>query len=194
MPPEWRNRQRGWEPDDPHQPSRLSGPVPLSPQHTTEKGELITKVGSPIAHVPLLSTICSAFSGTVIVLAAYITLPVLYIAKDRKYWLWLNKKAGCFGRRRGKWRRHSFRERDGGKVCINILTQKHISYISWRLLLSCICGFAHRVINRKQTLGKPDQRDLNENLAATHGLAHMIQECRKLFRVSICACALITLK
>ncbi|XP_041821587.1 rho GTPase-activating protein 7 isoform X2 [Chelmon rostratus] len=40
-----------------------------------------------------------------------------------------------------------------------------------------------RVINRKQTLGKPDQRDLNENLAATHGLAHMIQECRKLFRI-----------
>ncbi|CAL8273772.1 unnamed protein product [Gadus morhua 'NCC'] len=40
-----------------------------------------------------------------------------------------------------------------------------------------------RVMNRKPTLGKPDQRDLNENLAATHGLAHMIQECRKLFRV-----------
>uniref|UniRef100_H2LN67 Rho GTPase-activating protein 7 n=1 Tax=Oryzias latipes TaxID=8090 RepID=H2LN67_ORYLA len=40
-----------------------------------------------------------------------------------------------------------------------------------------------RVMNRKQTLGKPDQRDLNENLAATHGLTHMIQECRKLFRI-----------
>uniref|UniRef100_A0A3Q3GZZ1 Rho GTPase-activating protein 7 n=1 Tax=Labrus bergylta TaxID=56723 RepID=A0A3Q3GZZ1_9LABR len=40
-----------------------------------------------------------------------------------------------------------------------------------------------RVMNRKTTLGKPDQRDLNENLAATHGLAHMIQECRKLFRI-----------
>lgn len=40
-----------------------------------------------------------------------------------------------------------------------------------------------RVMNRKQTLGKPDQRDLNENLAATHGLAHMIQECRKIFRI-----------
>lgn len=86
---------------------------------------------------------------------------------------------------------HSFRERDGGKACINILTQKRISCISWRLLPSCICGYAHRVINRKHTLGKPDQRDLNENLAATHGLAHMIQECRKLFRVSISASALI---
>lgn len=42
-----------------------------------------------------------------------------------------------------------------------------------------------RVMNRKQMLGKPDQRDLNENLAATHGLAHMIQECRKLFRVCV---------
>uniref|UniRef100_A0A8C7XA46 Rho GTPase-activating protein 7 n=1 Tax=Oryzias sinensis TaxID=183150 RepID=A0A8C7XA46_9TELE len=40
-----------------------------------------------------------------------------------------------------------------------------------------------RLMNRKQTLGKPDQRDLNENLAATHGLTHMIQECRKLFRI-----------
>uniref|UniRef100_A0A673FK74 Rho GTPase-activating protein 7 n=1 Tax=Sinocyclocheilus rhinocerous TaxID=307959 RepID=A0A673FK74_9TELE len=40
-----------------------------------------------------------------------------------------------------------------------------------------------RVMNRKNTLGKPDQRDLNENLAATHGLAHMIQECRKLFLI-----------
>ncbi|XP_028323512.1 rho GTPase-activating protein 7 isoform X2 [Gouania willdenowi] len=40
-----------------------------------------------------------------------------------------------------------------------------------------------RVMNRKQMLGKPDQKDLNENLAATHGLAHMIQECRKLFRI-----------
>ncbi|XP_066515822.1 rho GTPase-activating protein 7 [Hoplias malabaricus] len=40
-----------------------------------------------------------------------------------------------------------------------------------------------RVISRKNALGKPDQRDLNENLAATHGLTHMIQECRKLFQV-----------
>uniref|UniRef100_A0A8C1MC80 Rho GTPase-activating protein 7 n=1 Tax=Cyprinus carpio TaxID=7962 RepID=A0A8C1MC80_CYPCA len=40
-----------------------------------------------------------------------------------------------------------------------------------------------RFINRKNALGKPDQRDLNENLAATHGLAHMIQECRKLFLI-----------
>uniref|UniRef100_A0A3B1JSF1 Rho GTPase-activating protein 7 n=1 Tax=Astyanax mexicanus TaxID=7994 RepID=A0A3B1JSF1_ASTMX len=40
-----------------------------------------------------------------------------------------------------------------------------------------------RVMSRKNALGKPDQRDLNENLAATHGLAHMIQECRKLFQV-----------
>lgn len=51
--------------------------------------------------------------------------------------------------------------------------------------LSFPCAFLKRVMNRKQTLGKPDQRDLNENLAATHGLAHMLQECRKLFRVSI---------
>ncbi|XP_046699322.1 rho GTPase-activating protein 7 isoform X3 [Silurus meridionalis] len=40
-----------------------------------------------------------------------------------------------------------------------------------------------RVMSRKNPLGKPDQRDLNENLAATHGLTHMIQESRKLFQI-----------
>ncbi|XP_035385430.1 LOW QUALITY PROTEIN: rho GTPase-activating protein 7 [Electrophorus electricus] len=40
-----------------------------------------------------------------------------------------------------------------------------------------------RVMSRKNALGKPDQKDLNENLAATHCLAHMIQECRKLFQI-----------
>ncbi|XP_063090651.1 rho GTPase-activating protein 7 isoform X3 [Cavia porcellus] len=41
----------------------------------------------------------------------------------------------------------------------------------------------YRVMQRKQSLGKPDQKDLNENLAATQGLAHMIAECKKLFQV-----------
>uniref|UniRef100_A0A4W5KC91 Rho GTPase-activating protein 7 n=1 Tax=Hucho hucho TaxID=62062 RepID=A0A4W5KC91_9TELE len=50
-------------------------------------------------------------------------------------------------------------------------------------ILPCNRAWSPRVINRKQPLGKPDQRDLNENLAATNGLAHMIQECRKLFRI-----------
>ncbi|NXY46468.1 RHG07 protein, partial [Ceuthmochares aereus] len=36
---------------------------------------------------------------------------------------------------------------------------------------------------RKCSLGKPDQRELNENLAATQGLAHMITECNRLFQV-----------
>jgi len=38
-------------------------------------------------------------------------------------------------------------------------------------------------MQRKPSLGKPDQKDLNENLAATQGLAHMIAECKKLFQV-----------
>uniref|UniRef100_A0A8C0BJB1 Rho-GAP domain-containing protein n=1 Tax=Buteo japonicus TaxID=224669 RepID=A0A8C0BJB1_9AVES len=37
---------------------------------------------------------------------------------------------------------------------------------------------------RKCSLGKPDQRELSENLAATQGLAHMIMECNRLFQVS----------
>uniref|UniRef100_A0A8C3JYU6 Rho-GAP domain-containing protein n=1 Tax=Calidris pygmaea TaxID=425635 RepID=A0A8C3JYU6_9CHAR len=38
---------------------------------------------------------------------------------------------------------------------------------------------------RKCSLGKPDQRELNENLAATQGLAHMIMECNRLFQNSV---------
>ncbi|XP_007889463.1 stAR-related lipid transfer protein 13 isoform X1 [Callorhinchus milii] len=40
-----------------------------------------------------------------------------------------------------------------------------------------------RVMQRKYATGKPDQKDLNENLAATQGLAHMITECNKLFQI-----------
>ncbi|XP_029458537.1 stAR-related lipid transfer protein 13 isoform X2 [Rhinatrema bivittatum] len=42
-----------------------------------------------------------------------------------------------------------------------------------------------RVIQKKYATGKPDQKDLNENLAATQGLAHMIMECNKLFEVPL---------
>ncbi|XP_049709024.1 stAR-related lipid transfer protein 13 isoform X3 [Elephas maximus indicus] len=40
-----------------------------------------------------------------------------------------------------------------------------------------------RVIQKKYATGKPDQKDLNENLAAAQGLAHMIVECDRLFEV-----------
>ncbi|XP_042313366.1 stAR-related lipid transfer protein 13-like isoform X2 [Sceloporus undulatus] len=40
-----------------------------------------------------------------------------------------------------------------------------------------------RVIQKKYASGKPDQKDLSENLAATQGLAHMITECDKLFEI-----------
>ncbi|NXW01471.1 RHG07 protein, partial [Fregetta grallaria] len=40
-----------------------------------------------------------------------------------------------------------------------------------------------RSSQRKCSLGKPDQRELSENLAATKGLAHMIMECNRLFQV-----------
>lgn len=32
-------------------------------------------------------------------------------------------------------------------------------------------------------MGKPDQKDLSENMAATQGLSHMITDCKKLFQV-----------
>ncbi|XP_041341061.1 stAR-related lipid transfer protein 8 isoform X2 [Pyrgilauda ruficollis] len=41
-----------------------------------------------------------------------------------------------------------------------------------------------RAIHKKGTMGKPDQKDLNENMAATQGLSHMISDCKKLFQVS----------
>ncbi|XP_069747735.1 stAR-related lipid transfer protein 13 isoform X2 [Narcine bancroftii] len=40
-----------------------------------------------------------------------------------------------------------------------------------------------RVLHRKYASGKPDQKDLNENLAATQGLAQMITECNKIFQI-----------
>ncbi|XP_051018779.1 stAR-related lipid transfer protein 13 isoform X2 [Acomys russatus] len=40
-----------------------------------------------------------------------------------------------------------------------------------------------KVIQKKYATGKPDQKDLNENLAAAQGLAHMITECNRLFEV-----------
>ncbi|CAN0377817.1 unnamed protein product [Lampetra planeri] len=40
-----------------------------------------------------------------------------------------------------------------------------------------------RSIQRKHSMGKPDHKDLTENLAATQGLTHMISECKKLFQV-----------
>lgn len=40
-----------------------------------------------------------------------------------------------------------------------------------------------RAMRKKYATGRPDQKDLNENLAATQGLAHMIVECNHLFEV-----------
>ncbi|XP_037401814.1 rho GTPase-activating protein 7 isoform X1 [Pygocentrus nattereri] len=40
-----------------------------------------------------------------------------------------------------------------------------------------------RSSHRKYSLGRPDQRDLSENLAATQGLAHMVAECTHLFQM-----------
>lgn len=51
-------------------------------------------------------------------------------------------------------------------------------YHTWNTEFIC------RVIQKKYATGKPDQKDLSENLAATQGLAHMIAECAKLFEVS----------
>uniref|UniRef100_A0A4X1TAJ0 StAR-related lipid transfer protein 13 n=1 Tax=Sus scrofa TaxID=9823 RepID=A0A4X1TAJ0_PIG len=42
-----------------------------------------------------------------------------------------------------------------------------------------------RVIQKKYATGKPDQKDLSENLAAAQGLAHMIVECNRLFEVPL---------
>ncbi|XP_064208801.1 stAR-related lipid transfer protein 13 isoform X2 [Anguilla rostrata] len=40
-----------------------------------------------------------------------------------------------------------------------------------------------RAMQKKYATGRPDQKDLNENLAATQGLAHMITECDRLFEI-----------
>ncbi|XP_053328304.1 stAR-related lipid transfer protein 8 isoform X1 [Spea bombifrons] len=40
-----------------------------------------------------------------------------------------------------------------------------------------------RVLQKRGTSGKPDHKDLSENMAATQGLLHMITECKKLFQI-----------
>ncbi|XP_077165316.1 stAR-related lipid transfer protein 8 [Paroedura picta] len=40
-----------------------------------------------------------------------------------------------------------------------------------------------RMVQKRSTMGKPDQKDLNENLAATQALSHMILGCKKLFQI-----------
>ncbi|KAM4590481.1 stAR-related lipid transfer protein 13 isoform 1-T1 [Fundulus diaphanus] len=40
-----------------------------------------------------------------------------------------------------------------------------------------------KAMQKKYATGRPDQKDLNENLAATQGLAHMIMECNRLFEI-----------
>ncbi|XP_029027653.1 stAR-related lipid transfer protein 13 isoform X3 [Betta splendens] len=40
-----------------------------------------------------------------------------------------------------------------------------------------------RAMQKKYATGRPDQKDLNENLAATQGLARMITECNRLFEI-----------
>ncbi|XP_069468622.1 stAR-related lipid transfer protein 8 isoform X2 [Ambystoma mexicanum] len=40
-----------------------------------------------------------------------------------------------------------------------------------------------RMMQKKGGRGQPDQKDLNEHMAATEGLTHMITECKKLFQI-----------
>uniref|UniRef100_A0A4W5KD05 StAR related lipid transfer domain containing 8 n=1 Tax=Hucho hucho TaxID=62062 RepID=A0A4W5KD05_9TELE len=44
-------------------------------------------------------------------------------------------------------------------------------------------GTSPRLIHRKGAGGKPDHKDLCENMAASQGLSHMIVECKKLFQI-----------
>ncbi|XP_036404142.1 stAR-related lipid transfer protein 13-like [Megalops cyprinoides] len=44
-------------------------------------------------------------------------------------------------------------------------------------------GSSPRLIHGRSPMSKPDQKDLNENMAATQGLGHMIVECKKLFQI-----------
>ncbi|KAM3910453.1 stAR-related lipid transfer protein 8 isoform 2-T2 [Leptodactylus fuscus] len=40
-----------------------------------------------------------------------------------------------------------------------------------------------RIMQKRGASGKPDHKDLSENMAATQGLLHMITECKKLFQI-----------
>ncbi|XP_060611973.2 stAR-related lipid transfer protein 8 isoform X3 [Anolis sagrei] len=40
-----------------------------------------------------------------------------------------------------------------------------------------------RMMHKRSTVGKPDHKDLSENMAATQSLSHMIADCKKLFQI-----------
>ncbi|XP_046948501.1 stAR-related lipid transfer protein 8 isoform X1 [Lynx rufus] len=44
-------------------------------------------------------------------------------------------------------------------------------------------GSSPRIRNKRSIVGRPGPRDLSENMAATQGLSHMINDCKKLFQV-----------
>ncbi|MFT7811024.1 stAR-related lipid transfer protein 8 isoform X1 [Arapaima gigas] len=44
-------------------------------------------------------------------------------------------------------------------------------------------GTSPRLMQKRGGMGKPEQKDLNDNMAATEGLGHMIVECKKLFQI-----------
>ncbi|XP_007437961.3 stAR-related lipid transfer protein 8 [Python bivittatus] len=44
-------------------------------------------------------------------------------------------------------------------------------------------GTSPRLIHKRGTMGKLDQKDLNEHMAATQALSHMIADCKKLFQI-----------
>lgn len=66
---------------------------------------------------------------------------------------------------------------------IRLQLQKFVKHYESHGSLCIRCLIAFRSIQRKYATGRPDQKDLNENLAATQGLAHMIAECNHLFEV-----------
>lgn len=65
----------------------------------------------------------------------------------------------------------------------NIVLWLNSKLRGWLWCVLTVFHLSARLIHRKGAGGKPDHKDLSENMAATQGLSHMIVECKKLFQV-----------
>lgn len=92
--------QRSREPDDSHQPGRLSGTVALPPQHPAPQGELLTQVH--VRLLTLLPGIDALDNSTDKVLASYVTCDMWYSLKTGKRHFKITKEQDTVNKAQGR--------------------------------------------------------------------------------------------
>ncbi|KYO38366.1 hypothetical protein Y1Q_0015619 [Alligator mississippiensis] len=72
---------------------------------------------------------------------------------------------------------------DIASVEVNQMTPRNLAVCLAPSIFHLNVSSSPRVAHKKGPMGKPDQKELDENMAATQGLCHMITDCKKLFQI-----------